>query len=294
MLADPLAVIGIFMFGAASGALCTYAKPKLILAQARELLQIAPAPQRQPSEWTERFALKALVISRDLEVTSVFSDLLGEKQISAQHCFPEDALEQLSSDKFAAMVVDLDQFPECIHVLKNLPGANKRILVIAIASDSVTREIASPLGASFIIQRPLHPLRVRNTLTSAYGRMLRDSQAYFRLAVELPVSIQRSSGGLLQCTTLNLSQSGMAVSTPATFIVGESIHLAFAIPNTDVFVTAEGKVIWDDKHGKAGINFECTSSSIHARFCEWLQDHFYMKRDDTAESGFPQQVAYAG
>jgi hypothetical protein len=122
--------------------------------------------------------------------------------------------------------------------------------------------------------------------------MLRDNQVYFRLAIELPVSVRRPDGKLLQCTSLNVSQTGMAVNTPAVFAIGERIHIAFAIPNTDIFVSAEGKVIWDDKHGKAGISFECTSSSVHGSFAEWLHDHFHMNLEAASLSETTREVAY--
>ncbi len=122
--------------------------------------------------------------------------------------------------------------------------------------------------------------------------MLRDGQSYFRLGIELPISIRRASGTLVRCASLNLSQTGAAVSTPSSFIVGEQVNLAFAVPNTDIFVSAEGKIIWDDKHGKAGISFACTSSSIQARFFEWLNDHFFMPRDDAAPFDSGKQVVY--
>ena len=59
--------------------------------------------------------------------------------------------------KFAAVVLDFDQLPGCDHVLQNLPGANKRVVVIAVASEPVANAIASRLGASFILERPLDP-----------------------------------------------------------------------------------------------------------------------------------------
>src|SRR5437879_3424125 len=110
--------------------------------------------------------------------------------------------------------------------------------------------------------------------------MLRDGQQYFRLAVELPVSIRSGSGALLQCTTLNLSQTGMAVRSSSSFVVGEPINLAFAIPNTDIFLTGEGKIIWDDKHGKTGITFECVNGSSQFRYYEWLHDHFFIRESN--------------
>src|SRR5437016_1668654 len=107
--------------------------------------------------------------------------------------------------------------------------------------------------------------------------MLHDRQAYFRLAVELTVSIRRGSGDLLECTTINLSQSGMAVRTPHPLEVGERLSIAFAVPNTDLFVSAEGAVIWDNRDGKAGIHCQYTNSSVQARFFEWLHDQFFTR-----------------
>jgi CheY-like chemotaxis protein len=292
VLPNPFALTGTFIAGSASGALLTYLRQKHG-AELRRLLKISLPAANHPVDSAAHFAMKALVVARDPKTISILGQVLREKRISLQECLSEDAAEQLSSDKFAAVVLDFDQLPECDHVLQNLPGANKRVLVIAVASDSVSKALASRLGASFIIERPLQPERLRDLVTSAYGRMLRDSQIYFRLAIELRVSVRRADGKLLQCTTLNVSQSGMAVPTPTVFNVGEGIQLAFAIPNTKIFVSAEGKVIWDDKHGKAGISFECTSSAADRAFHEWLHDHFHMNLE--AKSTFDtRQVAYAG
>ena len=292
VFSDSLAITATFIVGLASGAILTQLKRTRARAEYHKLLKRAlPSPNHQADSIAE-FAMKALVIARDPELISILSQVFRDKRIATRECFWGSAVEQLSSDKFAAVVLDFDQFPGCAHVLENIPRANKGVLVMAVASDSMSKAIASRLGANFIVERPLRPERLRDLLAMSYGRMLRDSQVYFRLAIELAVTIRAADGKLLQCTTLNISQTGMAVNTPESFSVGEAIHLAFAIPNTDIFVSAEGKVIWDDKHGKAGISFECTSSSVHGPFREWLHDHFHMK----LETSLPdtREVTYAG
>jgi len=293
MLSNVLALTAAFIAGSASGAVLTYLRPKHGLTELLRLLKMTAPAANRSGDNDARFVMKALVIARDPEMVGILSDAFREKRISTQQCSAEIAVEQLSSDKFAAVVLDFDQLPGCDHVLQNLPGANKRVVVIAVASGTAAKTIASRLGASFMLERPLDPGRLRELVTSAYGRMLRDSQVYFRLAVQLQVSVRRSDGNLLHCTTLNVSQTGMAVKTPAVFTIGETIQLAFAIPNTDIFVSAEGKVIWDDKHGKAGISFECASSSADEAFHDWLHDHFHMNLETKSVSD-TQQVAYAG
>jgi len=45
---------------------------------------------------------------------------------------------------------------------------------------------------------------------------------------------------------------GYGISMFSSFTVGQKIDIAFAIPNTDLLVSAGATIIWDDKHGKAG------------------------------------------
>jgi CheY-like chemotaxis protein len=226
--------------------------------------------------------MKALVVGGDPEMVDVFSQLFSELDIETDRCALESAaIDQLSSGKFEALVLDVDDVAGYANILERMKASrqNRNLLVFAVASDSRAQEAASASGDAFIIRRPLVASHIRDLLCREYGRMLRDSQAYFRLAVELPVSIRRGSGNLLQCTTTNLSQSGMAIRTPFPLDIGEQLIIAFAVPNTDVSVNADGTVIWDDRHGRAGIRFQCSSPVTQLRFFEWLHDHFFVRFD---------------
>ncbi len=293
LLSDPLAVVGTFLLGASAGALVTYLKQRRLIAKTRRPLEEVAENPKPTNEDRFSFGMVSLIVGHDPEMVAIFSDLFRDIGIATQACYdPSSAIRQLSSEKFEAIVLDFDQIAECADILKRMPRPNQRILVFAVATESASKQAATDLGASFVIERPLVPSQMRDLVRRAYGRMLRDGQSYFRLGIELPISIRRVSGTLVRCTTLNLSQTGAAVTTPSSFLVGEHVNLAFAIPNTDIFVSAEGKVIWDDKHGKAGISFACTSSSIQARFVEWLNDHFFMPRDGAAPFDSSKQVVY--
>ena len=135
MLSNPLALTAAFIAGSASGALLTYLRQKHVLTGLHRLLKITVPAANQPADSDAGFVMKAMVIARDPEMIGILSDAFQEKRISTQQCSSEIAVEQLSSDKFAAVVLDFDQLPGCEHVLQNLPGANKRVVVIAIASD---------------------------------------------------------------------------------------------------------------------------------------------------------------
>jgi hypothetical protein len=223
--------------------------------------------------------MNALVLARDAEIVSVFSQLFREKGIDIHTCLLESAAaHKLSSEKFVALVLDIDGVPGCTDTLRNLPRPNKDVVVMAVVTESAVKQIGSHLEGTFVVRRPLSKQRIREVLQKNYWRMLRDAQTYFRLTVALPVWIRRSSGNVSKCTAINLSQRGMAINTPAAFQIGEQVNIAFAILNTDVSVSAEGRVIWDDKHGKSGISFECTSASAQASYFQWLQHQFFMSR----------------
>ena len=259
------------------------ARSRRMINDCRTALKLSNAENRSAKEDDRfRWGMKALVVGGDPEMVDVFSQLFSELDIETDGCVLEPAaIDRLSSGKFEALVLDVDDVAGYANILKRIKAGhqNRNLLVFVVASDSRAQEAAFASGDAFVIRRPLDQSQVRDVLRREYGRMLGDSQAYFRLAVELPVSILRGSGNLLQCTTTNLSQSGMAIRTPSPLDIGEQLAVAFTVPNTDVSVNADGTVIWDDRHGRAGIRFQCSSPVTQLYFFEWLHDHFFIRFD---------------
>jgi PilZ domain-containing protein len=226
------------------------------------------------------YRMKALILSTNHESVAIFSQIFREIGIETQRSESEAyALERLMSEKFEALVLDFDDLASCGNVKAQLGSIrpNQNVAVVAIASDDGAKAAAVQSGTTFVIERPLIPVQLRSLLRTIYGRMVRSSQSYFRFNFQIPVSLVRELGNRVQCTTINLSHNGMAISTPEPLIPGESLRIAFLLPNTDSPINAEGTVIWDDAHGKAGIRFECSNTSATTRYFEWLQDHFYTR-----------------
>ncbi len=279
-MANPLSLIGIFMIGASAGSLITWMRQGRMLAEYRRLVDQRSPGSQMPADRQPRFGIKALVVSSDLKVINLFSTLFRERRIETLSCsLASDAQSQLSSEKFEALVLDCDRVEGCVDLLKNLPGPHKQVVVVAIATEVLQRKSASERSASLVVQRPLDIIEIRQLLRAAYGRMLRDLQTYFRLAVALPVTIRTVSGYPVQGRTLNLSQNGMAVTTRIAFGVGARVNVVFAIPGSTHCVNGNGEVIWDDKHGKTGIRFQCTNAREQVKFFEWLHDHLIMALD---------------
>jgi len=224
------------------------------------------------------FRMKGLIVCRRAATIAIFSTLLREISIEAQKCeSASQALELFRMHRFEALVLDFDEVENCAEVARRVQDVrpNQDISIFAIASDDQNQAAATAAGSTFIVDKTLDQTRIRSLLRSVRGRMLRSFQAYFRLNIEIPVSITRAAGGVLPCVTINLSQNGMAVSAPARLECGESLCLIFGLPPEGEITSAEGTVIWDDGHGRAGIQFHCSGPSA-TKYRNWLNHHFLL------------------
>lgn len=250
-----------------------------VTSDRQNIQPIAAARLTSEEQATPHYRSKALIISPDPEMISIFSHLLAERGIPTEKWGLEPiATNHSSSEEFGAVVLDCDYVPECTEIVKKLPRPDK-LLIVAVATDGRAKEAAIAIGAAVILERPFVRLHITELLGGAHARMPHDGRAHFRLAVQLPVSIQRESGDRSQCTTINVSQSGMAITTPTLFKVGERLNIVFAIPKTDLLLSAKGTIIWVGDSGKAGIRCEYANSPLQERFLNWLRDHFFLQFD---------------
>jgi DNA-binding response OmpR family regulator len=226
--------------------------------------------------------LKALIVSPDVKTTAAFVQAFQDLKVIAQGCVDQaSASEHFTQAKFEAVVVDLDNILECIPFVQNLRQgrANRNSVVVAVATNDSAKKRASEHGASFVVERPLIEEHLLAVLRAAYGFMLQDRRRYFRLVTELAVSIRTSSGMEFQCKTINISSEGMALRTPRSMQEGETVGVVFAVSSPGPLMIVEGTVIWDDKHGKAGLHLRFANSQDKDRISEWLDGEFYMQQN---------------
>jgi CheY-like chemotaxis protein len=231
---------------------------------------------------TSAAEMTALLVTPDTEMLAVFTQLFREMRISAQPCTDAaGAAESVLRAKFEAVVVDFDRVADEMQVIEGLRKnrANRNAVVFAVASDSSSKERARIEGARFVLERPFARLHIARVLRAAYGFMLQDRRQYFRLPITLDVSLRPRGGAELRCKTINFSKNGMAVNTPLPLTVGEVLDVVIAIPTPGPAVIAEAAVIWDDRHGKAGLRLGFATSEVQRRVSEWLDSEFYTQFD---------------
>ena len=221
--------------------------------------------------------IHALLVTPDPWLVMNFTDVSRELGIDAQRSGKTGGVpEELGRAKYEAVLVDFDTVPETLAILASVreSPANRNALVFAVATDIGHRQQALRQGATFIFERPLEAAEIRRVLYAAYDLMARERRLYFRCTAELPVLLTHANAGTeLKCTTLNLSSNGMALSTSSPLQPGEVVQIVLFLQEGHA-VRGSGTVVWDDKHGKTGISFQCSVPQDQNQLDTWLDTRF--------------------
>jgi PilZ domain-containing protein len=79
--------------------------------------------------------------------------------------------------------------------------------------------------------------------------------------------------------TSNVSTHGMSICSPVSFNPGERLGITLDLQNGSPHVLAHGTIVWDDKHGKSGINFQCVRPELQKNLNAWLDHEFQKTRE---------------
>lgn len=224
--------------------------------------------------------IHALLISPDTEMSVLFSRMFEEIGIAIETCNDESHVpEILSHSKFEALVLDFDNTSSALPIICSLreSSSSKDAIVFTVATQVPERQVALAHGANFAFERPFLLPQIREALRAAHALMLRDRRRYFRCPAENPVRLTRTSGETVEGLTINISGNGMAIAVPCVLQAGERLNVSFYLLEPNLTVEALGTVVWDDKHGKSGIGFECTSKEVGKRLAAWLDAQFYRR-----------------
>jgi hypothetical protein len=223
--------------------------------------------------------IRALLITPDPWLAKHFTSVCEELGIEAQRSAATNGVpEELGDAKYEAVLLDFDTIPDAFTILAGIRESrgNRNALVFAVATNTSHRHQALRKGANFIFERPIDANEIRRLLYTAHDLMVRESRRYFRCTADLPALLSRTNAGTdLKCTTFNISSSGMALRTPGSLHLGEAVEIALFLPGAAQAVRANGTVVWDDKHGKTGLNFQCTIPRDQSELDAWLNARFY-------------------
>ena len=217
--------------------------------------------------------LEGLVVASDTEVVDVFSRSLNEIGLRMEaHPDAESAVTALSRKKFDVVIVDCGSGNKSAEILKTvrwLPSNNKAV-VVAVAGEGASMREAFASGADFVLSKPVHQEQATRTLWAGYGSMLRERRRYFRHRLDVPAEVQLESGEKTAARTLNVSESGLAISANLAMRAGQKMRFSFTLPDTNLLISGSGQIVWTDARGQAGVHFEEVKAQALQELKNWL------------------------
>ena len=225
-------------------------------------------------------SIQALVVTPDPLLVASFTNACRELGIEVRATIGGDAArDALARERYEAVLLDFDNLPDTLAMVTSIrqSPSNRHAFILSVATEEDHRQQALSQDISLLLQRPLDDRELCRVLHGAYGLIVRLRRRYFRCAAEVPVLlIHGDSFADCKCTTMNLSSGGVGLRVPSPLQPGEEVQLILFLQGTDIIVRTTGTVIWDDKHGKSGISFKCTSHEYQAELDAWLDAHFHL------------------
>ena len=226
----------------------------------------------------------ALILTPDAGLASRFVEISRELGI-VTHVSGKlaDVPGDVRREKYEALLIDFDSILEPGAALAALRenASNRGAVIFAVATKTDGRRLAFDNGANFVLARPLDNNELRRTLYAAYDAMTEERRRYFRCTTEVRVLLTCMDGSGLMARTANLSGNGMSICSSSTFALGERIGIAFDMQNGGPHILARGQVVWDDKHGKTGISFQCVRPELQRLLDSWLDEQFKKVRQQS-------------
>ena len=181
-------------------------------------------------------------------------------------------------------MVDLRLGETAKEVLQKVRLSPSNHTTVAFAITEGTKESAQAFeaGSNFVLERPLSPTSVGRTLQAAYGLIVRERRRYFRCPTSIPASV-RDDTEQMDCHAVNISESGMAITTPVSLKPGTQVHVKFTIPDREIEINAQSEICWSDEKGRAGLRFLKPSDEQLSDLRDWLSRML--------ENSLPESVA---
>jgi ActR/RegA family two-component response regulator len=214
----------------------------------------------------------ALLVSNDAPAIKQLSESMQQFAISPEVCVEvPTALVLLNRRKFDAVVIDLQLRGQANAVLENVRRSpSNRTAVIFTVSDSDAEAVSAfKAGSNFVLRRPLSLPSISQSLTVAYGMILRERRRYFRCPVKIPVAICRAGMPEVHGQTMNISESGMAIATSVSLRPGVNVQAYFTLPGHESRFVVEAAIRWC-KETCLGLQFTFVSPHLTSELQEWL------------------------
>ena len=223
----------------------------------------------------ESASVRVLLISRHIQTIETVCHYMQQMAMHVETCCDlESGMRKLCHTKFEGVIVDLNEKEPALEFLRKLRGltSHKAAVTCAILNSGHERGDAFQAGANFVLERPLSSSSLVRTLKAAYPLMVRERRRYFRCPMQVSTFVTVGSGPEFTATSVNISEGGIAISSPTPVQVGDNIELRVQLPGTSESLTLSGEVCWTDATGRSGIHFSNLASNVSQALQFWLSE----------------------
>ncbi len=186
-------------------------------------------------------------------------------------------MRKLCRAKFEGVIVDLEDEEKAIELLRKLREmtSHRGAVAYAIVRDIGQKAEAFQAGANFVFERPLSSALIDRTLKASYPLLVRERRRYFRCPIQTTTYVRPDSAPEFAATSVNLSESGIAIISPVPLRAGNRLHLRFQLPGRATFLAMIGEVAWTDPSGRTGIQFLTPPLKISEQLQAWLSTRLH-------------------
>lgn len=226
-----------------------------------------------PTVPAKAIGVRVLLVSGDIQTIDTLCHFMEQMAIHLEVCSDMgSATRKLCHGKFEAVVVDFKDSAEELELIKKARGmtSHKGAVVLAVLNSSNEMPDAFRAGANFTLVRPLLAPILKRTLSAAYPLMIRERRRYYRYPLQIPIRLSSSSHPEFVATSVNVSESGMALASPVPLQVGERVNLRLTLPGMERTPTISGEVCWTDNAERAGLEFVHVPASVVERLQSWI------------------------
>lgn len=221
----------------------------------------------------EFVTVRVLLVSRDIRTIETLCHIMQKMAMHVETCCSFDAaMRKVCHMKFEGLIVDLNDREEALGFLKKMRGStsHKGAVSCGILNHGHETADAFQAGASFVLGRPLSTNSIARALRACYPLMLRERRRYFRCPVQAPTFVVSGSSPEFQTTSVNISETGVAINSPVPLKVGEKLQLRIHLPGRPRGITMAGEVCWTDATGRSGIHFLGLGKDAAEQLQGWL------------------------
>jgi DNA-binding response OmpR family regulator len=222
---------------------------------------------------SESIAVRTLLVSQDADTIGFLSQQMQQLAIEVDTSRDaESAMGKLCRAKFEGILIDFELGQEAHRLLERLRGltSHRHAISFAIVEKEADAAVAFRAHANFTLKRPFSASSVVRTFRASYPMMFREKRRYYRYPVTVRTYITSEDGPEFVAESLNISETGMAISSSATVRAGSKVRLTLELPAMPEPVFTSAEICWANESGRAGLRFIDVNPELTERLQLWL------------------------